>query len=357
MTRLHYHALDRLLTWGILPDNALRAGSRISTRRRQRLEERGGVEEQERRMTAMIARMSTGPIAESVEIANKQHYELPAEFFDLFLGPRHKYSCCLWEPGVDSLSAAEEAMLSLTCNRAGIRDGQTILDLGCGWGALSIWIAERFDVSVISVSNSDTQRRWIDARSRERTLRGNLAVVTADVNKFEPSVRFDRVLSIEMFEHMRNWDELLRRISIWLKSDGHAFIQTFSHRRLVYRFEGTWASERFFTEGLMPSHDLLLRFDTDLVTEQRWAISGTHYARTLAAWLARLDENSDDALKILQQLDGPNINARKTLALWRMFLIATEQIWGWRRGDEWIVSHYLLSQRRGHRTKELVADT
>ena len=297
-------------------------------------------------MRALVERMSSGPIAEQVDSANDQHYELPAAFFGLVLGPRRKYSGCYWPAGVDDLAAAEEAMLRLTCERAQIADGQTILDLGCGWGSLSLWLAEHYpNARIRGVSNSHGQREHIEAVAGERGF-DNLVITTADVNAFEPGERFDRVVSIEMFEHMRNWAELLRRVSTWLQDDGKAFVHVFSQRRLPYRFEGTWAAERFFTAGTMPSHDLLGRFQRDLLVADRWAVNGTHYARTLQAWLERLDARADEALAILSEHAGP-AEGRRLLATWRLFLLSTEEIWGWRGGDEWLVSHYLLEPRGG----------
>jgi cyclopropane-fatty-acyl-phospholipid synthase len=226
-----------------------------------------------------------------------------------------------------------------------------ILDLGCGWGSLSLWLAERYPAAQITgVSNSHRQREWIEA---ERDARGltNLQIVTADVNEFAPQTRqkaFDRVISIEMFEHMRNWRELLRRIPTWLEPEsGKAFVHVFSHRTTPYRFESTWAAERFFTAGLMPSHDLLLRFQEHLTVEHAWIVPGTHYARTLHAWLDQLDARSDEALSILQSDGRTEREAKQLLGGWRLFLLSTREIWRYGGGNRWLVSHYLLSPRRG----------
>jgi len=341
---LRYTLLDKALERDLLPDAVLRLGSRRATVARVRREARGGVEAQEERLRALVARMSSGPIAEEVAAANEQHYELPAEFFGLFLGPRRKYSGCLWADGVRDLAGAEEAMLALTCARAGIADGMDVLDLGCGWGSLSLWVAEHYpNARVLGVSNSSGQREWIEAEASRRGL-GNLEVRTQDINAFDPGQEFDRVVSLEMFEHMRNWAELLRRISPWLKEDGKLFVHVFSHHRLPYLFQGTWAAERFFTAGLMPSHDLMGFFQRDMVLEQRWVVPGTHYARTLQAWLERLDRNRGEALRILGHRHPPSA-AKRLLATWRLFLISTDEIWGWRGGEEWLVSHYLLKPR------------
>ena len=353
---LRYALLDRALTDGVIPDRLLRAGSRYSAGVRVRQEERGGVEAQEERLCALVERMSTGAIAESPGKANEQHYELPAEFLGLFLGPRRKYSGCLWLPGVRDIGSAEEAMLDVTCRRAGVRDGMEVLDLGCGWGALTIWLAEHYDVRVTAVSNSHRQGHWIEADLLRRGLADRVRLLTADVNDFDPGCTFDRVLSVEMFEHMRNWHALLARIARWLNDDGKAFVHVFSHRRLAYRFVDTWAADRFFTAGTMPSHDLILRFADDLTVERSWAVGGMHYAKTLTAWLDRLDSNTGRALAVLRT-EHSEREARRLLATWRLFLIATTETWGWRGGDEWMVSHHLLQRRGGNGRNPLVRAT
>ena len=220
-----------------------------------------------------------------------------------------------------------------------------ILDLGCGWGSMSLWICERYpQAQVLAVSNSRPQREWIEAIADRRGFGDRLEVRTADINSLELATRFDRVVSIEMFEHMRNWEALLARIAGWLEPDGRLFVHVFSHRRLAYEFEGTWAAERFFTAGRMPSHELLLRFQRDLEVRESWALPGTHYSHTLAAWLARLDAHADRARAVLGAEVGPR-RAARALAGWRLFLLSTAEVWGWRDGQEWMVSHYLLGPR------------
>ena len=341
-----YRALDAALTRGLAPDPVLRLGSRYGAWARERAGAAGGVVAQQDRLRALVQLKSTGPVAEVPEKANEQHYELPAEFMGLILGPRRKYSGCLWPDGGGDLAGAEEAMLALSCARAGVQDGMRVLDLGCGWGSLSLWLAEHYPASaIVGVSNSASQREWILGQARERGL-SNLSIVTADVNDFTPDGRFDRVMSIEMFEHMRNWRELLRRVSTWLTpSTGRAFLHVFSHARWPYLFQDTWASARFFTAGLMPSHDLLLHFQEDLVVEDQWAVPGTHYARTLRAWLTRLDGSRDEALAVLRASGRSEHEARRLVATWRLFLLSTDEIWGYRGGDRWLVSHYLLRPR------------
>jgi cyclopropane-fatty-acyl-phospholipid synthase len=342
---LRYELLDRALSHHLLPDPVLLLGSRVATRQRLRSEREGGVEAQEDRLRSLVWHMSHGPIAEVPERATEQQFELPADFFVLFLGPRHKYSCGLWSAGVNSLAESEEAMLRLTCERAQIEDGMDILDLGCGWGSLCLWLGEQYpNARITGISNSPPQRLHIEAEAGKRGI-ANVEIVTADANSYDPGRSVDRVVSIEMFEHMRNWKELLRRIAGRLKPDGKAFVQIFSHRSLAYRFEGTWAAERFFSGGTMPSHDLLLRFQEHMVVQDRWAVSGTHYSRTLRAWLERLDAHSAQALAVLERHFGRR-EARRQLAAWRLFMISTAEIWGWQDGSEWLVSHYLLAPRR-----------
>jgi cyclopropane-fatty-acyl-phospholipid synthase len=346
LARVRYGLLDRALGRGLLPDPLLVAGSRRGARARIKRESAGGVEAQERRLAAMVATMRSGPVAETPGAANAQHYELPAEFFELFLGPRLKYSCGLWLDGVEDLAASEDAMLALTCERAQLQDGMSVLDLGCGWGSLSLWICERYPAArVTAVSNSSSQRKWIEALSERRGYSDRLRVITADVNTLALEQSFDRVLSVEMFEHMRNWEELLARIAGWLDPDGRLFVHVFSHHHLAYEFTGTWAAERFFTAGRMPSHDLLLRFQRDLRVCDSWALAGTHYARTLNAWLGRLDGAGDRAGRLLAEQVGAGASAARALATWRLFLLSTREMWGYRDGQEWMVSHYLLEPR------------
>ena len=339
--------LDQALSHHLLPDSALLLGSRIAMQRRLKSEREGGVEAQEARLRSLVWHMSHGPILEVPERENAQHLELPAEFFALFLGPRHKYSCGLWPTPATDLAASEEAMLKLTCERAQIEDGMDILDLGCGWGSLTLWLGEHYpNARVTGISASTAHREHIERQAKQRGI-ANVEIVTAHANSYDPERTVDRVLSVEMFEHMRNWKELLRRIGTRLhREHGKAFVHHFSHRSLAYRFEGTWAAERFFTGGTMPSHDLMLRFQEHLVVQDRWAVSGTHYARTLRAWLEHLDAHSAEALSVLERHCGAR-EARRQLAAWRLFMISTAEIWDFNAGNEWLVSHYLLAPHHG----------
>ncbi len=320
---------DRVVARGLLPDPLLRAAIAASCRLRLLRERRRGLESFEQ----MVAEMSAGPIAIETTAANDQHYELPAEFFGLALGPRRKYSGCFWPEGVETLAEAEEAMLALTCTRAGIEDGMDVLDLGCGWGSLSGWVAEHYPrCRILAVSNSAPQKDYID-----RLGHANVEVVTADINAFTTERRFDRVVSVEMFEHMRNWQALLRVVRGLIRDDGRLFVHVFSHVRHPYAFDRSWMGRRFFTGGVMPSDDLLLRFVDDLVVREHWRVGGEHYGKTAEAWLENLDRNRDSAIGVL--------GSEAALNEWRAFFLACAELFAFARGREWIVSHYLLEPR------------
>lgn len=293
-----------------------------------------------------LAAMRDGPIAPIPDKANAQHYEVPAGFFQYVLGPRLKYSCCRWPSGVSTLAEAEEAMLRLTCERAEITDGMRVLDLGCGWGSWSLWVAEAFPhTGVVAVSNSTGQRRHIQQEVARRGLR-NVTIVTADMNTFRPDGTFDRIVSVEMFEHMRNDERLLSRIGSWLHPTGKLFVHIFCHRRFCYFFEEAdntdWMARHFFTGGIMPSDDLLFCFDHEMQVESHWQIDGREYQRTLLAWLGNLDAHRSEVEHVLAASRGASM-ARVEAERWRLFLLACAEMFGYRNGSEWLVSHYLLS--------------
>jgi cyclopropane-fatty-acyl-phospholipid synthase len=333
---------------GLIPDRLIRWGIRRQDRDRLRKEDLGNVEAQRQALERLIQGMRESPIAVRTEKPKEQHYEVSPEFFHRVLGRRMKYSGCYWPPHVKSLDEAEEAMLALTCDRAQLEDGMEILELGCGWGAVSLWIAEKYPRSrVVAVSNSRPQLAYITGQCAAKGLR-NVEMIRADMNAFEAERRFDRVISVEMFEHMRNWEFLLQRIAAWLRSNGKLFIHIFTHRQFAYLFEeegeDNWMGRYFFTEGLMPSDDLLYQFQDHLAVEAQWRVKGTHYQKTAEAWLANMDKQKRDILPILKGVYGEK-DAARWFQRWRIFFMACAELWGYRKGKEWLVSHYRLSKR------------
>ena len=339
---------ERARAAGVVPDTLLRAAIRFNCRTRLARETKPTAEAEQDALRRFLAESRHAAIAPLAEKANEQHYEVPPAFFEAVLGPRLRYSCCYWPAGVTTLARAEETMLELTCSRAQLEDGMTVLDLGCGWGSLSLWIAERYPgCRVTGVSNSAPQREHIVARAHERGLT-NVEIMTADANVLElPAGSFDRVLSIEMLEHVRNHEALLARVAGWLRPGGRLFVHVFTHRTLAYPYVDSWLAQRFFSGGIMPSHDLLLHYQRDLVLLDRWAVDGTHYERTANAWLDNLDAHRDAALAALAAPGGAGGKRAATLQLatWRLFFMACAELWGYRGGREWLVSHYLFEPR------------
>ena len=290
------------------------------------------------------ADMARRAIAEHTDVANAQHYELPPRFFELVLGPRLKYSSCLYEHGARTLAKAEDMALKETCEHADLRDGQEVLELGCGWGSLTLWMAAAYPKSKITaVSNSNGQRQHIEREARSRGLR-NITVITADANVFEPTGRFDRMVSVEMFEHMANWEALLTKVRGWLKPDGRVFIHVFSHRSTPYRFTtddpDDWIGQYFFTGGFMPSHGLMMRFPDLFEVERDWQWNGRHYEKTALDWLANFDRHDAEIRGLMREVYGPD--AAVWRRRWRLFFLATAGLFGFRGGQEWGVSHYRL---------------
>ena len=335
--------LIKLAELGFVPDFIIRYGIYLNCKKRIKNESSFSIEELGSRKQEWIDHMRNSKIALVPEKANEQHYEVPASFFDIVLGPNLKYSSGYWESDSLNLEDSENNMLSITAERADIENGMSVLDLGCGWGSLSCYLAQKYPNSrITSVSNSKYQMEHISARCERLGIK-NINVLTADMNSFDPKNSFDRVVSVEMFEHMRNYKKLLFNVSTWLKDNGKLFIHIFSHNSLAYPFENTresdWMAREFFSGGMMPSHDLLLNFQENLNIEKTWRISGKHYEKTSLAWLKMMDLNKAKIIKIFSDTYGQE-NARLWFQRWRIFFMSCEKLFGFNKGKEWGISHY-----------------
>jgi cyclopropane-fatty-acyl-phospholipid synthase len=323
---------------GLLPDALIRYGIRQRLRRKLRQ-----LEAQPRSPADWIEHLAQLPLAQDTAAANEQHYEVPTAYFLKALGPHLKYSSAYWDEQCDSLASAEEAMLTLTCERAELRDGQDILELGCGWGSLSLFMAARYpNAKITTVSNSQTQRQHIEAQARDRGLH-NLEVITCDINHFQPNRSFDRLVSVEMFEHVRNHRQLFTQIATWLKPDAKVFIHIFAHHTHTFLYEAEhpddWMARYFFTGGIMPAADLLPLASADAFHEDtRWEVNGCHYQKTLDAWLALHDAKRETVLETLRPCYGAETD--RWFHRWRLFYLACSELFGYNQGVEWKVMHY-----------------
>jgi len=332
---------------GRVPDRVVRLGiQRLLKARLVELRD-GDAEATAALAEAFVAEMREAPIAPLAEKANEQHYELPAAFFAAVLGPHRKYSSCFWGDRDATLADAEAAALQATCERAGLADGQRILELGCGWGSLTLWVAARYPRSrVTAISNSHSQREFIEAEAARRGL-ANVEVLTRDMNGFDTRERFDRVVSVEMFEHLRNWPRAFAHVARWLAPGGRFFLHVFAHRGAPYPFverdASDWMSRHFFSGGQMPSDDLALRFQDELRLLSRWRWDGTHYQRTAEAWLANMDRQHAALMPLFATIYGDE--AAVWWMRWRLFFMSVAELFGHAGGQQWWVSHYLFERR------------
>jgi len=337
--------IGSLLTKNLLPDPLIRLGIRRLLRERLKNEKKFNPEEQQNHFMKIIAALKESPIAVNTSDANKQHYEIPTLFFKTILGKHLKYSCGYWNSDVDSLDESERTMLELTCKRAGIKDGEEILELGCGWGSLTLFIADKFPgCRITGVSNSKTQKEYIDGEVSKRGLK-NITVITADINDFYAEKRYDRVVSVEMFEHMRNYSALFTKINCLLKPGGELFVHIFSHKEYTYLFEvkddTDWMAKYFFTGGIMPGNHLLLYFSKNFEIINHWLVSGQHYEKTSNSWLANMDRNKELILKLFSETYSRE-DKIKWWVYWRVFFMSCAEMWGYNNGEDWMVSHYLF---------------
>ncbi len=329
---------------GLIPYWLLRLAIRQRVGRKLSIEKAKTPESRQR----FIQKLSSSSIAQDTDKANQQHYEVPTSFYQLVLGPHLKYSSAYWPEGCTSLAQAEDEALKLIEDRVQLANGQTVLDLGCGWGSFSLWAAPRYPKSAfLAVSNSQTQAAFIREQATKRKIT-NLEVVTCDINEFNPEAQFDRIVSVEMLEHVRNYKTLFERIASWMYSNSLMFVHVFSHHEYAYAYDADnpneWMAKYFFTGGIMPSHALLPSFDQHLKLNKSWNLDGTHYQKTAEAWLTHLNQNQNEIHTLFQATYGLK-EAKRWMWRWRLFFLACAELFGYKKGSEWGVSHYLLSKQ------------
>ncbi|MES2198059.1 MAG: cyclopropane-fatty-acyl-phospholipid synthase family protein [Pseudomonadota bacterium] len=319
-----------------LPDVIIRAAiQRLCSRTATRLASASA--ESDAAFASAMAARATGE-------ADARHDQVPATFFAQVLGPNRKYSSCFYKEPASTLQEAEEEALRQTIEHADLADGQAILELGCGWGSLALAMARRFpNAEITAVSHAPSQREHIEQVAASRGLK-NIRVVTADINGFEPGRQFDRIVSVEMFEHIMNWRELMLRLRSWLNPNGRFFMHIFTHRAGAYWFDRAkgedWVAPHFFSGGMMPSHHLIRQYADLFEVEKEWRWSGTHYQRTALDWLANFDARHDEIEAILRGVYGSDTPL--WMRRWRWFLLATSGLFGYAEGSEWGVSHYRM---------------
>ncbi len=332
-----------LIEKGLLPDRLVRLGIRKLCEQRLAEESAFDCEAQAERYHEFLQELKASEVAIKTDKANEQHYEVPSEFYHYALGKNLKYSSAYWPQGVNDLEAAELAMLELYAERGEFVDGQDILELGCGWGSLTLFLASKYPNSTITgVSNSNSQREYIEKQAKERGL-SNITIMTQDINQFDPGRQYDRIISIEMFEHVRNYDVLFARISQWLKDDGKVFLHVFCHRYLMYPFledgDDNWMGRYFFSGGQMPAADTFLNFQQQLQIERRWLVNGKHYEKTSNAWLENLDQHQKQVMPLFETVYGKD-ECKVWFHRWRIFFMACAELFGYADGNEWMVAHY-----------------
>lgn len=339
---------NSLLEKDQIPDFIIRKGIRQLLKQRLTQEDKGETEAQRAHLMKLIEELKKSPIAVNTADANEQHYEVPTQFYQYCLGKHLKYSSGYWKEDVTDIDTSEKDMLELTCLRAELQNGQQVLELGCGWGSLSLFMASKYPASTFTVvSNSKTQKLHIDEQAKIRGIQ-NLTVITTDINVFTLDASFDRVVSVEMFEHMRNYKLLMQKVASLLKPQGKLFVHIFTHKEFAYKFEvideTDWMSKYFFTGGIMPSDDLLLYFNEQLSIEQHWHVNGTHYGKTSEAWLQNMDNNKANIMPLFVKTYGAD-KALKWWVYWRLFYMACAELFAYNKGNEWMVSHYLFQKK------------
>lgn len=340
--------LDSLLEKDRIPDFLIRIGIRRLLKQRLKDEKKENPEAQKKHLLELVEELKNSPIAIETKAANEQHYEVPTQFYQYCLGKHLKYSSGFWKEGVNDIDTSERDMLDITCERAELQNGQEVLELGCGWGSLSLFMSAKFPKSKFTVvSNSRTQKIYIDEQAKLRGI-NNLTVLTIDINNFNIDKKFDRVVSVEMFEHLRNYKLLFNKISSLLKDDGKMFVHVFTHKTYAYKFEvkddTDWMSKYFFTGGIMPSNDLFSYFNDDLKIVNQWTVNGMHYNKTSEAWLQNMDKNKAEIIPLFEKTYGKE-NVTKWWVYWRVFYMACAELWGYDKGNEWMVVHYLFTKK------------